>query len=111
MRWAWLLAVAACASEAPSPTRPLVACTAVSHFGNGLACSDDDANLKTCGSGPWRACISGWLCFDDARFDQCTCQTDADCASRLAYINEARSSQGKAPIGSSCTEGRCSGRP
>jgi hypothetical protein len=101
----------ACTSEGPAETRPLLACVSVASFGNGASCSDDDSSLKSCGASPWRACASSWLCFDDARYDQCTCATDADCAGRLAYINDARAANGKAPIASKCEEGRCAGRP
>ena len=57
-------------------------CTSVTQFGNGQTCSAKDATLANCGTSASRLCASGWLCYDDVAFEQCKCQTNADCAGK-----------------------------
>lgn len=107
------LGLAACSSDPSGPPDSITppACHGVQRFGNGALCDKDGPDLASCGTSASRACVSDWLCFDSAALVDCSCSTDADCAGRLQYINDARATFNKSPISSKCVQGRCSGRP
>lgn len=108
---AWLACGCGTSDADPNASITPPQCSSVTHFGNGLSCENDDGALSSCGTSASRTCASGWLCFDAPQYVDCGCAADSDCATRLAYINDARASVKKAPITSACVKGRCSGRP
>ncbi|MBI5607632.1 MAG: hypothetical protein HY902_01980 [Deltaproteobacteria bacterium] len=108
----WLLAgcdTAPAETEQATVAPPL--CSQVASFGNGATCSASEPSLSSCGSSAKRTCAGQWLCFDAPEYASCACQVDSDCANRTAYINTARTANGKAPLSSSCKGGRCAGIP
>ena len=82
-------------------------CTSVTQFGNGQTCSTQDGTLAACGTNASRLCAGGWLCYDAVEFEQCSCQTDADCAGKRDYIAAARVLNNLQPIAVTCHGGRC----
>ena len=112
-RWFWLACmVAGCGNTTTTVTaHPQAitppACTAVTSFGNGAACSSAEPTLAACGTSSSRLCSGGWLCYDAPEFAECSCQTDADCSGKRAYVNAARIAQEKSPLAVTCHGGRC----
>lgn len=86
-------------------------CATVNHFGNGAACSSDDATLSACGAAKARVCANGRLCFDAAKLAFCGCLLDSDCVGRATYVNKMRAVEKIAPLGAKCVAGRCAGAP
>ena len=105
-----LIGPVACGQPAASSAQGAIdppACTSVTQFGNGQTCSAKDATLANCGTSASRLCASGWLCYDDVAFEQCKCQTNADCAGKRDYVATARALNNMQPIAVSCHGGRC----
>lgn len=98
---------------APDPITPVepANCATIFSFGNGRTCTATEPELNVCGAAATRACVSGWLCFDDAEQAFCGCDADLDCAGRADYVNKARAQRKIAPLAARCVQKRCVGAP